>query len=287
MGNTQEKQNDSYWTEVIEPKNKWYDINLKELWDYRDLIMIFAKRDITSLYKQTILGPVWFFLGPIFTVIIYTFVFGKIAQISTEGVPGPLFYLAGTTLWNYFNNCFSSASNTFTANAGIFGKVYFPRLVSPISVIISNLVKFGIQMLMFSGFWIYYFSKGMVSPTKALFLLPILVFLMAGISLGFGIIISSLTTKYRDLKMFVGIFTTLLMYASPIIYPASSVPAMYKPFIAWNPIAPIIEAFRYGFTGSGTLNFNGLAYSTGFMIVSLAIGILIFKRVEKTFMDTV
>jgi lipopolysaccharide transport system permease protein len=287
MGNTQERQNDSYWTEVIEPKDKWYDLNLKELWDYRDLILIFVKRDITAMYKQTILGPVWFFFGPLFTVITYNFVFNKIARISTDGVPAPLFYMAGTTLWNYFQTCFTATSNTFVSNASIFGKVYFPRLAAPIAIVISNILKFGIQMLMFLGFWVYFLLQGAISPNGYILLFPFLVFLMAGIALGMGIIISSLTTKYRDLNFFIGFAVTMLMYASPVIYPISSVPDVYRPFLAWNPIAPIIEAFRYAFTGAGAISAVGLGYSFAFMVAALAIGTLIFKRVEKTFMDTV
>ena len=275
------------WDEIIEPQNKWFDLKLKELWHYRDLIWIFVKRDITSLYKQTILGPIWFFLGPLFTVITYTFVFSNIANISTDGVPAPLFYLAGTTLWNYFQTCFTATAGTFTANAGIFGKVYFPRLVSPISLVISNLLKFGIQMLMFLLFWIYYFSKGIIHPNLSILLFPVLIMLMAGISLGVGIIISSLTTKYRDFNYLIGFGVSLLMYATPVIYPVSAIPAMYKPFITWNPIAPIIETFRYGFTGAGTLSWGGLLYSCVFMVFSLFFGALLFNKVEKTFMDTV
>lgn len=284
MQNTDDK---NYWTEIIEPKTLWYDVNLKELWEYRDLILIFVMRDMKALYKQTILGPVWFFMGPIFTVITYTFVFNKIARISTDGVPAPLFYLAGTTLWNYFQTCFNATSGTFVSNAGIFGKVYFPRLATPISVVLSNLMKFSIQMLMFLCFWGYYLWQGKVNPNAAILLFPLLVFLMAGISLGLGIIISSLTTKYRDFSYFIGFGVTMLMYASPVIYPSSSIPEMYVPFLIWNPIAPIIEAFRYGFTGAGLLSVGGLIYSTIFMIVTLTIGVVIFKKVEKTFMDTV
>ncbi len=276
-----------YWTEIIEQRNKWYDINLKELWEYRDLILIFVKRDITAMYKQTILGPAWFFLSPLFTVIVYNFVFNKIAKISTDGIPATLFYMAGTTLWNYFQTCLTATSNTFVSNASVFGKVYFPRLAAPVAIVISNIVKFGIQMLMFLGFWIYYLNQGSINPNSAILLFPILVLLMAGIALGMGIVISSLTTKYRDLTLFIGFAVSMLMYASPVIYPISSVPAMYKPFLAWNPIAPIIEAFRYGFTGSGALSINGLIYSTVFMLASIVVGIIIFKRVEKTFMDTV
>jgi lipopolysaccharide transport system permease protein len=275
------------WDQVIEPKNKWYKINLIEIWEYRDLIRIFVWRDIVSINKQTILGPLWFFLGPLFTVVSFTFVFGNIAHISTDGIPAPLFYMAGTTLWNYFQNCFTGTSTTFISNAGIFGKVYFPRLVAPISLIISNLLKFLIQMLMFLIIWGYYFSKGMTMINYHALLFPLLVVLMAGIALGVGIIFSSLTTKYRDLNYFIGFGVTILMYVTPIIYPVSAIPNIYKPFLFLNPIAPIIETFRYGFTGAGTFSWLGIAYSFIFMILSLFIGIVLFNKTEKTFMDTV
>ena len=283
------KRQSEEWSQIIRPKNKWYDINLKEIWDYRDLVLIFVRRDIVSTYKQTVMGPLWLFLGPLFTVVVYTFVFNGIAQISTDGVPAPLFYLAGTTLWNYFQACFTGTSGTFVANAGIFGKVYFPRLISPISVIVSNLMKFGIQMLMFTCFFVYYLYQGHpnVKPNVHLALLPVLVILMGGISLGMGIIISALTTKYRDLSYFISFGISLLMYATPVIYPVSAIPEIYQPIVAYNPIAPIIEAFRYGFTGAGTFTLSGLLYSTAFMFVVLFLGVLLFSRTEKTFMDTV
>jgi lipopolysaccharide transport system permease protein len=277
------------WTQIIEPKSKWYQINLKEIWDYRDLILIFVRRDIVSTYKQTILGPLWLFLGPLFTVVVYVFVFDKIAGISTDDIPAPLFYLAGTTMWNYFQSCINATSNTFVNNAGIFGKVYFPRLVSPISVVISNLLKFGIQMGMFLCFFFYYyFQEGSnVYPNITLLTLPILVVLMGGIALGTGIIVSSLTTKYRDLSYFISFGITLIMYATPVIYPISSIPLAYRPILHYNPIAPLIEAFRYSFTGNGEFSISGLMYSFTFMVVVLTVGILLFTRTEKTFMDTV
>jgi lipopolysaccharide transport system permease protein len=214
-------------------------------------------------------------------------VFNNIAKISTNGIPAPLFYLAGTTLWNYFQACFTSTSNTFVSNAGIFGKVYFPRLVSPISIVISNLLKFGIQMLMFLCFWLYYFFQGVITPSPMIVLMPVLLVLMAGLAFGVGIIFSSLTTKYRDFTFLLGFGVSLLMYASPVIYPSSAIPQTYRPFLAWNPIAPIIEAFRFIFTGAGSISWVGLGYSSAFVAVSLLIGILLFNKVEKTFMDTV
>jgi lipopolysaccharide transport system permease protein len=275
------------WTEVISPKRSMLDLNLKEVWRYRDLIMLFVRRDFVSQYKQTILGPLWFFIGPIFTVFSFTFVFSEIGNIPTDGVPGPLFYLAGTTLWNYFQSCFNGTATTFVSNAAIFGKVYFPRLVAPISVVISNLFKFFLQMLMFMVFWGYYYANGKTTMNEYVLLFPVLVILMAAIGLGMGIIFSSLTTKYRDLNFFIGFGVTLLMYMTPIIYPVSAIPEMYKQYLFINPITPVIEAFRYGFTGSGTLSWMGLAYSSIFAIVTMLLGTIIFNQTEKTFMDTV
>jgi lipopolysaccharide transport system permease protein len=277
------------WDQVIEPHSKWYKINLKEIWEYRDLIRIFVRRDVVSVYKQTILGPLWLFLGPLFTVFVYTFVFSKIAGISTDGMPAPLFYLAGTTLWNYFQTSFSGISATFVINAGIFGKVYFPRMVSPIASVVSNLLKFGIQLTMFVLFFCYYYFQedSTLQLNAAIFLLPFLVLLMGGIALGGGIIVSSLTTKYRDLTYFVSFGTSLLMYATPVIYPVSAIPELYKPFLFLNPIAPIVEAFRYSFSGCGNFSLLGLLYSTVFTVVLLIIGMMLFNKTEKTFMDTV
>ena len=275
------------WTQSIQPKNKLLTINLKEIWNYKDLIWIFVKRDIISANKQTILGPLWFFLAPLFTVFVYTFVFNNIAGISTDDVPAPLFYLAGTTVWNYFQACFLATSTTFTTNASLFGKVYFPRMVSPISTVISNLLKFFIQLGLFICLWGYYFFKGEVVGNSTVLLFPLYVALIAGISLGLGIIISSLTTKYRDLTYFISFGVTLLMYITPVIYPLSSIPAQFKFFIEYNPIAPIIEAFRYGFTNHGQFNLGDLGYSAVCMFVLLFVGIILFNKTEKTFMDTV
>lgn len=282
-------QQEENWSLVIKPQSKWWDLQLKEIWDYRDLILIFVRRDIVAIYKQTVLGPLWFFLAPIFTVIAYNFVFGTIADMETDGVPKPLFYLSGTTLWGYFQTCFTATSNTFTSNANIFGKVYFPRMVAPISTILSSLLKFGVQMLMFFAFLGYYmfFDENDVHITNWVFVFPLLVVMMGALSLGLGIIISAMTTKYRDLKNFIGFGVTLLMYITPVIYPVSSVPDSYSWFIKYNPITPIIEAFRLGFTGAGTVSWLDLLYSGGFIMVILLIGALMFHQVEKTFMDTV
>ena len=251
--------------------------------------MIFVRRDIVAVYKQTVLGPLWFFLAPLFTVVAYTFVFGSIAGMSTDGIPAPVFYLGGTTLWGYFQTCFTATSNTFTSNAAIFGKVYFPRMVAPISIVLSSLFKFAIQLLMFLAFIGYYmfFTDADIHFTNWIFVFPLLVVMMGGMSLGIGIILSALTTKYRDLKNFIGFGITLLMYASPVIYPVSAVPETYSWFTKYNPIAPLLEAFRLGFTGSGTVGVVDLLYSGAFVVVLLMIGTIIFHRVERTFMDTV
>lgn len=278
---------DNQWTEIIKPKGKWFDLKLKEVWDYRDLISIFVRRDVISSYKQTILGPIWFFLGPLLTVVLYTFVFGSIANIPTDGIPAPLFYLAGTTLWNYFANCFSGASSTFTSNSNLFGKVYFPRLVAPLSMVISNLLRTLIQFIMFMAFWVYYYAQGKVDFSWHMLWFPYLIVLMALLALGIGIAISAFTTKYRDLNNFIPIGVNILMYASPVIYPTSLVPAQFQKFLWYNPLQHIIDCFRYAFTGGGHLDIGGLMYSTIFTLIMLLAGIMLFNRTERTFMDTV
>jgi lipopolysaccharide transport system permease protein len=277
------------WSFEITPKSKWYKLNLKEIWDYRDLIAIFVKRDIISIYKQTILGPVWFLLGPLFTVFTYTFLFSEVAHLSTDGLPGPLFYLGGTTLWNYFQACFNGASTTFSANAGIFGKVYFPRLVTPISLMISNLLKLGFQFFIYVIFLFYYFQKTpkLDFHLELILLIPLIILILAMIAMGAGILISSLTSKYRDLSMLVGIFMMLLMYATPIMYPMSAIPEFYKPYLYLNPISPLIEVFRYVFTGTGTFSWAQIGYSFLFGCGVMVLGVFVFHRTEKTFMDTI
>jgi lipopolysaccharide transport system permease protein len=277
----------SEWTTVISSKKSMLDFRLKEIWDYRDLLAILVKRDITTVYKQTILGPVWFFLSPLMTVIAFTFVFSSIAKLSTDGIPAPLFYLAGTTLWNYFQACLTGTSTTFVTNAGLFGKVYFPRLIAPLSLVISNLIKFGIQLIMFSFFLIYFALQDSIFPNAYITLLPILIILMAGMGLGMGILFSSLTTKYRDLSYFISFGISILMYATPVIYPSSAIPLQYKWLADINPIAPIIETFRFATTSHGNFDLAGLVYSGTFMLIILLIGTLIFNKVERTFMDTV
>jgi lipopolysaccharide transport system permease protein len=280
---------DENWSEIIRPKRHWLDLNLLDLWRYRDLIMLFVRRDFVSVYKQTILGPLWLFIQPLFTTITFYFVFSKIAKIPTDNVDPILFYLSGITLWNYFSDCFTKTSNTFVANAGIFGKVYFPRLATPISIVISNLIKLGIQVLLFTGIAIYrvYFNGAEININETILLLPILILLMAIMGLGLGIIFSALTTKYRDLSFLLTFGIQLLMYATPIIYPLSFTSGKLHQILSYNPITPIIENFRYAFFGIGYLDIAGLIYTTIFSLVVLILGVIIFNRVEKNFMDTV
>jgi lipopolysaccharide transport system permease protein len=283
---TQTKNSD--WDLVISPKKKWYNLELAEVWRYRDLIALFVRRDFVSRYKQTILGPLWFLIQPLITSLVFTVVFGNIAQLPTDGLPQFLFYFSGNVMWIYFANCLTSTSDTFIDNAAIFGKVYFPRLVTPISVIISNLVSFGIQFLFFLGFYLYFYFQGAsISLTLWALTLPLLILLMAGLGLGFGIIISSMTTKYRDLRYLVTFGVSLWMYGTPVIYPVSSIPEQWRWIADINPITPIIETFRVGFLGAGHSSWLRLGYSALFMLVVTFIGIVIFNRVEKTFIDTV
>lgn len=281
------RTDDELWSKIITGKRSWWDFDLKELLGYKGLIFSLVKRDIVSIYKQTILGPIWFLFGPLFTVFTYTFAFGTIAHISTDGIPAPVFYLSGTILWNYFQACFNGASNTFSQNANIFGKVYFPRLIPSISLIVSNLLKLGLQFLVFLFFCLYYLNKGEISMNKYMLLFPVLIIIMAIMALGIGLIISSLTVKYRDVNQLIGAFMMLLMYASPIIYPSSSVPLIIKPYLSINPIVPIIDTFRFAFTGAGDANLDGLIFSFLFSILVLFIGVLFFNRVEKNFIDSI
>jgi lipopolysaccharide transport system permease protein len=278
------------WDLIIRPKDRWLDLHLDELWRYRDLLWMFVRRDFVSVYKQTILGPLWFFIQPLFTTLVFTIVFSGMAQISTEGLPPMLFYLAGTTAWNYFAACLTKTSTTFTANAGIFGKVYFPRLITPLSIVVSNLVQFGIQFVLFLGFFCYYLLSGAaIHPdwTGICVLTPLLLLIMGLLGLGCGIIVSSLTTKYRDMQFLVGFGIQLLMYGTPVIYGIASIPAKYRPWIGANPMTPVIECFRSIYLGTGSWSIGSLFYAAGFTVVTLFLGLLIFHRVEKTFMDTV
>jgi lipopolysaccharide transport system permease protein len=276
------------WTKIIRPVSGWFDIHLGELWRYRDLIMLFVKRDFVSIYKQTILGPLWYLIQPILTTLIFTVIFGKVAKISTDGLPPIMFYLSGVVAWRYFADCLQKTSNTFVGNAHIFGKVYFPRLTVPLSVVISNLIAFAIQLVLFAGFWIYFYAKGTAIQLQfAALLLPLLILQMATLGLGCGIIISSLTTKYRDLTQLVGFGVQLWMYATPVVYPSSIIPEKYQWLMALNPMAPIIEAFRYAFLGVGTVNIGNIVTSVMTTLVLLCVGVVLFSRIEKSFMDTV
>ena len=289
-------QSNENWTTVIKPRNKLLEVNLKELWNYRDLISLFIKRNIITQYKQTILGPLWFVVQPALTVIMYMIVFGGIAGIPTDGVPRPLFYLAGTCMWQYFADCLTKTSNTFVDNAGIFGKVYFPRLAIPIANVLSNLVRFGIQFAFFLVVYAIYALWGDSSAhfTWYALLFPVLVLMMAGLALGFGILISSMTTKYRDLQVLFSFIVSLWMYATPIVYPLSQTKSMFwngipvHKLMCLNPVTPVIETFKYGFLGAGEfVGWRWLLYSLVFMVILLMLGIVVFNKVQRSFMDTV
>jgi lipopolysaccharide transport system permease protein len=276
------------YTTVIKPKNKLFDVDFKEIWQYRDLFSMFVKRDIITQYKQTILGPAWFFIQPAITTIMYMIVFGGIAGISTDGLPQPMFYLAGIVCWQYFADCLNKTSTTFTANQGIFGKVYFPRMIVPLSTVASGLVRMGIQFLLFVAVYVYYLILGVhITPNIYILLLPVIILMLAGLSLGFGIIISSMTTKYRDLTILFTFVVQLWMYATPIIYPLSNMSPKRQWIMALNPVTSLVEAFKYGTMGVGTFNWMQMGYSFVFMVVLLFIGIVVFNKVQRSFMDTV
>jgi len=272
----------------IAPKKSIFDINLKELWAYRDLIVLFVRRDFVAQYKQTILGPLWFFIQPLISTVFYTIVFAKVAKISTAGLPPVIFYLSGTIAWNYFSTTLLKTSDTFTSNASIFGKVYFPRLTVPISIVISNLIQFGIQFLLLAVVMIYYSFNGFdFKFDMTLVLIPFMLIVLAGMGLGFGIIISSLTTKYRYLKQLVSFGVQLWMYITPVIFPLFSIEGKYKIFFLINPLTGIVETFRTILLGIGQINYFNLGYSTIFMLVLLIIGTVLFNRIERNFMDYV
>ena len=288
---TNDNNDNKTWTTVIKPREKLLSVNLRELWDYRDLCSLFVKRNITTQYKQTVLGPLWYVIQPLITVVMYMVVFGGIAKIPTDGLPQPLFYLSGICLWQYFSDCLNKTSNTFTANASIFGKVYFPRLIVPISTVVSNLLRFGIQLGLFLVVYAIYqiwIIPGQIHTNWYALLLPVLVLMLAGLALGFGILFSSMTTKYRDMSLLLSYFVSLWMYATPVIYPLSTITnEKLRMLMSLNPLTAIVEAFKYGFLGEGQFSWGMLGYSAGFMVVLLALGIVIFNRVQKTFMDTV
>jgi lipopolysaccharide transport system permease protein len=284
------EQHTEDWDLVIEPKSSIFHLNLQEVWRYKYLLWMFVKRDLVSVYKQTILGPLWFFIQPILTTITFVVIFGNIAKISTDGLPQILFYLAGITIWNYFAETLTNTSNTFIINAPIFGKVYFPRLVMPASKVFSGLIKFAIQFALFIIVLLYYVIKGSeINPDLLgiMTITPLVLFIMAGLGLGLGLILSALTTKYRDLFFLITFGIQLAMYATPVIYPMSAISSKYRWLIEANPMSWLVEAFRNVYLGAGELNYYGLAYSFGFMVLIMLFGIFIFNRVEKTFMDTV
>lgn len=289
MDNNKQSQN---WDLVIKGHTSLFDLKFRDLWHYRDLLILFVKRDFVSFYKQTVLGPLWFFIQPIFTTIVFSFIFGNLAGISTDGVPKYLFYLSGITAWNYFADCLTKTSTVFRDNANIFGKVYFPRLIMPLSIVVSNLVRFGVQFLLMLCMMVYFYffpvpgTSFMV--TTAAFLFPFLVLLMALLGLGFGLIITAMTTKYRDLTFLVTFGVQLLMYGTTVIYPLSYAREKgYGWIVEKNPMTGIIEGFRYAFLGQGEFDFSSIAYSTIFTLVVLFMGIIIFNKTEKNFVDTI
>jgi lipopolysaccharide transport system permease protein len=251
------------------------------------LLYLFTRRDIVSFYKQTILGPLWFFIQPIFTTLVYVLVFGKIAGLSTDGLPQILFYLCGITFWNYFSECFNKTATVFKDNASLFGKVYFPRLVTPLSIVMSNLMRFGIQFTLFAVVMLWYWWRGEIRPNAVALLFPLTVFTMATMGLGFGMLFSAMTTKYRDMVFLLQFGVQLLMYATPVIYPASQMPASVAKYLAWNPLSPLFEATRYGFLGAGNFTVLGIAYSVTFSVILFLCSTAVFNQVERTFMDTV
>jgi lipopolysaccharide transport system permease protein len=276
------------WDLEIKPKDTLFDLHLKDVWNYRDLLWLLVRRDFVSFYKQTIFGPLWFFIQPVFTTIMFTFVFSNLAKISTDHTPAPLFYMAGNVAWGYFSDGLNKTSTVFRDNASIFGKVYFPRLIMPLSIIFSNLIKFGVQFILFLILIVYYFFNGFkIEPNWCIALFPIIMLLMALLGLGLGLIITALTTKYRDLIFLVTFGVSLLMYATPIIYPLSAAPAKYKTIIALNPLSGLIETFKYGFLGTGKFYPEIFLYSTVSTIIIFFVGLVIFNRVERNFVDTI
>lgn len=284
-------RNEKDWDIIIEPRGSLFKLNLKELWQYRDLLEMYIKREIVTFYKQTILGPVWFFIQPVFTTIVYMFVFGGLAGIPTDGIPQPLFYLSGICLWNYFSESLTKTSDTFLTNQAVFGKVYFPRLIAPLSITITGIIKLFIQLFLFCAVYIYFKANGAaVHPNIYALLFPVLLLILAGLGLGFGIIISSMTTKYRDLKFLIVFAIQLWMYATPVIYPLSVMNGKFEKYmwlIQANPVTAVMETFRYGLLGQGTFSWFALGYSLVFTVIILFSGIFIFNRVERNFMDVI
>ena len=276
------------WDLIITSHRGWFEFYLREIWQYRDLLKIYIRRNIITQYKQTILGPLWIIIPPVLTTLVFTVIFGNIANISTDGLPKPLFYMAGIITWNYFSTALTSTSNSLAGNAGIFGKVYFPRIMIPLATIISSLVRYFIQLILFIGFMGYFFinnPKSIEIQFQLLWLLPVLIIIMGLQGLGFGLLFSALTAKYRDIRFVIGFGVRLLMYASTVIFPLSMVPEKYKWIILANPMSAVIESFRYIFLGVGQISSNAILYSTSFTITLLVLGLLIFNQTEKDFID--
>ena len=282
-----QKQEDQDWDLVIKGHTSLFDLRLGELWNYRDLLVLFVRRDFVTVYKQTILGPLWFFIQPLLTTITFTIIFGNVAQLSTDGAPKLVFYMAGITLWSYFSTCLTNVSGVFNTNAGIFGKVYFPRLIMPLTIVISNLMKFFVQFLLFIGFVIYFSLQDQITPNNWILLTPFIIILMALISMGIGLILSAMTTKYKDLNHLIGFGIQLFMYATPVIYPSSSVPENYAWIVNLNPLVGLFDYMRYAYLGVGSFSLQTLVYPILFSIGILFLGVLIFNKTQKTFMDTV
>lgn len=279
---------EEHWDLVIEPHRRWLSVDLAELWRYRDLVLLFVQRNFVTRYKQTVLGPLWYLLQPLLTTVIFTVVFGKIARIPTDGVPPFLFYLAGTVVWRYFADCLTQTADTFAANAGVFGKVYFPRLTVPTATVVSNLFQFLIQLLLFGGFAFYFGLGGTpLHPNAWILALPLIVAQAALISLGAGLLIAAATARYRDLRYALQFLVQLWMYASPVVYPLSQVPEAWRSLYALNPVVPVIEIFRYATLGAGSVTAAQVAGGLLVTVVLLLLGILAFNRVERTFMDTI
>ncbi|MGY3211430.1 ABC transporter permease [Mucilaginibacter sp. HD30] len=277
-----------YWNIVVKPHDNVFKLRLGQVWQYRDLFWLLVRRDFVSFYKQTVLGPLWFFLQPVFTILIYSYIFGSLAGIGTDGIPRPIFYLAGITCWHYFAECLNKTSGVFVENAHVFGKVYFPRIIMPLSVVCSNLIKFGIYLLLMFLMMGWYLHKGeLQGMNNYALLLPVLLLLMAMLGLGVGMIVSALTTKYRDLSFLVGFAVQLLMWASTVVYPLSAAPQKFRHLVALNPMTPLIETFRYGFLGAGTFSWSSLATSAIVISIIALIGVTFFNKAERTFIDTV
>lgn len=285
------EKNEAKWDIEISAENKLFDLKFSSIWQYRDLLLLLVRRDFVSFYKQTVLGPVWFFIQPVITICFYTLVFGNLAGIPVDGLPMPLFYLAGTIIWNYFSDCLVKTSTIFKDNSAMLGKVYFPRLIMPLSVVLSNLIRFTVQFILFIILYIVFILKGKdISPNALLLLFPLLILLIAALGLGFGMIISAVTTKYRDLAFVVNFGVPLLMYSTTVIYPLSVVEAKFQSYswlIRFNPVTPVIETFRYSMLGKGSFSWDLLLYSLVVTMLILVAGVITFNKVEKTFVDTI